>query len=442
MGILTSLFERRTAQQLSGWHDAALAAALSDDYGAATASGVHINETSAMRIACVYICVGIIAESVASLPQFLYERLAGGGKKRAPEHPLYEILHDRWNPFMTAFEAREALQGHLLTWGNAFAEIERNGAGDVVALWPWRPDRVRLQLAGRQLWYYFQTADGAEEGPLRADQVLHLRGLGFDGFIGYSPIAMHREKLGLIKASEQYRARFFANDGRPGGLLKHPNKLSDPAYERLKKDWRERHEGLSNRARVAILEEGMDWKDVGVNPDDAQYIQGEEFEASTIAALYRVPPYRAGVLKPGTVSFASTEQQDLDFVKHGVRPWLVRWESRASMSLLTELDRKRYFSEFLVDALLRGDAGTRQSALQTMRQNGILNADEWREIENMNPLPDGEGKIYLVNGNMIPAKVAAARTAADPGALPAPDPDLDGDLTGKNGNGNGKGAVQ
>jgi HK97 family phage portal protein len=427
MGILKTLIERRSSEhQYGGINDKALIALLTD--GAKTAAGVSVNEESALRIAAVYICVGIISESFASLPHFVYRRLKGGGKERAADHSLYEVLHDRWNPYMTAFECKETIQAHVLTWGNGYAEIERDGGGNVVNLWPLRPDWVRIELKNGRVWYFY-----AGQGPLDASRVFHVRGLGFDGVIGYPVITMHRERMGLVKASSEYRARFFANDGRPGGVLEHPTKLTDPAYERLKKDWHERHEGLSNRARTAILEEGMKWKDVGIPPDDAQYIQGEEFEAAQIAALYRVPPYRIGVLKPGTVSYSSTEQQDIDFVKHGIRPWLVRWETRANLSLLTEGDRRQFFTEFLVDALLRGDIGSRQTALQTMRQNGIINADEWREIENMNPLPNGEGKIYLVNGNMIPAKVAAAKTVAteQPPAADPPAPAMNGNQNGK-----------
>ncbi len=449
MGIIKSLLESRAHEQpLSGLNDPALVEYLTG--GRKTAAGVAITEANALRVVAVYICVSIISESVASLPHFVYERLANGGKERATRHPLYTILHDRWNPFMTAFEAKETMQAHLLTWGNAFAEIERNGAGQVVNLWPWRPDRVRMEIIENEVWYFYRTFDGTEEGPFSSRQILHLRGLGNDGLVGYSVISFQREMLGLAKASEEYRARFFANDGRPGGVLQHPAKLSDAAYQRLQHDWRTRHEGMSNRGRVAILEEGMQWHDVGVPPDDAQFIQGQEFEASQIAALYRVPPYRVGVLKPGTVSFASTEQQDLDFVKHGIRPWLVRWETRSTLQLLSEGERRRYFTEFLVDALLRGDSASRQQALQTMRQNGIINADEWRAIENMNPLPGEEGKVYLVNGNMIPAKAAAEKTAEPepaPPPPPAPGNGLDPDeitanalremLKGKNGHVNG-----
>jgi len=359
--------------------------------GMSTASGVRVTEGNALLISTVYQCVRVIAETVASLPCFLYKRTASG-KDRAENHAVYRILHQEPNPYMSPFEFKQTLQGHLCLWGNAYAEIERNGSGQVANLWPLRPDRMRLQIYDGKIFYYYITPDGGER---QLTDVFHLRGLSTDGLIGYSPIALARETLGLAKASEEYRARFFSNDAKPGGVLMHPGILGEPAYQQLRRRWEENHQGLSNRARVAILEEGMKWQDVGVPPDDAQFIQGQEFQKSDIAAIYRVPSYKIGLLKPGTVSYASVEQQAIDFVTDCIRPWLICWEQRATLSLLTPAERRVLFAEFMIDALLRGDSDSRARFYQALFNMGVLTINEIRERENMNSIgPDGD-RHYL-----------------------------------------------
>jgi HK97 family phage portal protein len=359
--------------------------------GTTTAAGVRVTEGNALLISTVYQCVRVIADTVASLPVFLYQRTPAG-KKRALDHDVYRVLHDQPNPFMSPFEFKQTLQGHLCLWGNAYAEIERSSGGQVVNLWPLRPDRMRLQVFQERIFYYYITPDGGER---QLTDVMHLRGLSSDGLIGYSPIALARETLGLQKASEEYRARFFSNDARPGGVLMHPGVLGQPAFEQLRKRWDESHQGLSNRSRVAILEEGMTWQDVGIPPDDAQFIQGQEFGKSDIAALYRVPSYKIGLLKPGTMSYASVEQQAIDFVVDCIRPWLVCWEQRATLSLLTQMERKSLYAEFLVDALLRGDSDSRAKFYQALFNMGAITINEIRGLENMNGIgPDGD-RHYL-----------------------------------------------
>ena len=359
--------------------------------GMSTASGVRVTEGNALLISTVYQCVRVIAETVASLPCFLYKRTTSG-KDRAENHAVYRILHQEPNPYMSPFEFKQTLQGHLCLWGNAYAEIERNGSGQVANLWPLRPDRMRLQIYDGKIFYYYITPDGGER---QLTDVFHLRGLSTDGLIGYSPIALARETLGLAKASEEYRARFFSNDAKPGGVLMHPGILGEPAYQQLRRRWEENHQGLSNRARVAILEEGMKWQDVGVPPDDAQFIQGQEFQKSDIAAIYRVPSYKIGLLKPGTVSYASVEQQAIDFVTDCIRPWLICWEQRATLSLLTPTERRVLFAEFMIDALLRGDSDSRARFYQALFNMGVLTINEIREKENMNSIgPDGD-RHYL-----------------------------------------------
>lgn len=406
--IISKLFERRySLADLDRWLDYRLG-------GAPTATGVPVTEGTAMRSTAVFACVRILAETIASLPLSVYRRLPGGGKGRAQDHYLYPILHDMANPEMTSFELREALMGHLALWGNAYAEIQRDGGGRVITLWPLRPDRMRVTREDKKITYRYQSPKG-EEVVLFSNQVLHIRGLSPDGLIGYSPIRMCCEAIGLALATEEFGARFFGNDARPGVVLKHPQKLSDVAYNRLKESWNEQHQGLSNAHRAAILEEGIDIKEIGIPPEDAQFLQTREFQLEEIARIFRVPLHLVGDLKHAT--FSNIEHQSIEFVVHTIRPWLVRWEQAINARLLGETERRTYFAEHLVDGLLRGDAKARNEALAIQRQNGIINADEWREIENMNPQPDGQGKVYLVPLNMVPAD----QIGKEPPPEPPPD---------------------
>lgn len=393
MGILTQVFERRFhpsqdpptwVVKLSGWD---------------TATGVTVTPESAMQATAVYACVRILAESVASLPLHVYRRLDEGGKERATDHYLYSILHDAPNPEMTSFELRELLMSHLALWGNAFAEIEYDNAGRVRALWPLRPDRMRVKRSNGELVYIYML--NGQEIPLSAERVFHLRGLGSDGVLGYSPIAMARQAIGLALATEEFGARFFGNGARPGIVLQHPGVLSEKARKNLRESWEERHGGLEKSHRIAILEEGMTIQEIGIPPEDAQFIQTRKFQITEIARIFRIPPHMLADLERAT--FSNIEHQSIEFVVHTLRPWLVRWEQAIHQRLFLPSERDTNFAEFLVDGLLRGDIKSRYDAYAVGRQWGWLSADDVREMENMNPLPDGKGKMYMVPLNMVPA---------------------------------------
>lgn len=366
--------------------------------GVGTASGQRVNESNALAISAVYECVRVISDTVASLPLFLYESTATG-KLQATDHPLYSVLHTAPNPLMTPATFKRTMQGHLCLWGNAFAQVIRNGGGEVIELWPLRPDRMRLQDFSGKLFYYYTFPNGSER---QLREVLHLRGLSDDGLIGYSPITLQREKLGLTKASEEYRARFFRNDARPGGVLNLAagSKLSRETHERLRNEWAE-HYGGENRRKPAILEYGMTWQDIGVNPDDAQFIEGEEFGKADIAAIFRVPAYKIGLMKPGTVSYASVEQQAIDWVVDGVMPWNVAWEEQINLTLLTPIERRRYFAKFSLNALLRGDSAQRADFYTKMFNIGVFSQNEIRELEDQNTIGKLGDRRY-VPLNMVP----------------------------------------
>jgi len=363
-------------------------------------TGASVTETTALSVVTVYACVRILSETLASLPLHLYKRLERG-KHRAIEHPLYQILHDIPNPEMNSFTFRETLMAHLVTWGNAYAEIEWDNYTKVKALWPLRPDRMQVWRENDQIIYKYYLPNAAGMVTLPSYRVWHIPGLGFDGLVGYPPITLAREAIGLSLATEEFGARFFGNGAAPGGVLEHPAKLSKEAQENLRKSWNEMHSGLSNQHRLAILEEGMKWSKVGIPPDDAQFLETRKFQRNEIASFFHIPPHMIGDLDRAT--FSNIEEQALEFVVYTMRPWLVRWEQSINQKLLNPDERADYFAEFLVDGLLRGNIQARYQAYATGRQWGWLSANDIRELENQNPLPGEEGDIYLNPMNMVPA---------------------------------------
>lgn len=362
---------------------------------------VAVTETSALKITTVFACVRIISETIASLPLFVYKRLDNGGKNRDPSHPLYTLLHDSPNPEMSAFDFWETITHWVLTWGNGYAEIERDGSGKVVALWPIPPNLVmpRRRTSDRQL-VYDVTLDNGSMVTLPPEKILHFHGLGWDGRVGYSPIDMAREALSFAKATEIYGSNFFHQGGQPSGVLEMEGTLKDQnAADRLREQWMSIHGGVENSHRIAVLENGLKYKPISLPPNSAQFLETRKFQKADIAQMYRVPLHMINELDRAT--FSNIEHQSIEFVVHTIRPYLVRFEQELKRKLFVTNSDNRYFAEWLVDGLLRGDAKSRNEALQIQRQNGIINADEWREIENMNPIEDGSGKVYLVNSAMI-----------------------------------------
>ncbi|MBC8561862.1 phage portal protein [Jutongia huaianensis] len=385
-----------------------------------TTSGKPVNERTAMQTTAVYACVRILAEAVASLPLHVYEYQDDGGKKLVHEHPLYYLLHDEPNPEMTSFVFRETLMSHLLIWGNAYAQIIRDGAGRVLGLYPLLPDKMEVQRDDRGNIYYVYSRN-SDENPmfkeygnikLKAEDVLHIPGLGFDGLIGYSPIAMAKNAVGMTLACEEYGASFFANGANPGGVLEHPGVLKDPS--KVRESWNSVYRGVNNAHKIAVLEEGMKYQQIGIPPEEAQFLETRKFQINEIARLYRIPPHMVGDLDKS--SFSNIEQQSLEFVKYTLDPWVIRWEQSLQRSLLLPGEKGKYFIKLNVDGLLRGDYQSRMNGYAVGRQNGWFSANDIREMENMNPIPDEEGgNLYLVNGAMTKLADAGAFAGADNG---------------------------
>ena len=381
-----------------------------------TTSGKTVTERSAMQMTAVYSCVRILAEAIAGLPLHLYRYGEDGSKEKAIDHPLYALLHDEPNPEMTSFVFRETLMTHLLLWGNAYAQIIRNGKGDVVALYPLMPNRMKVDRDEHgELYYEYRTSqDDAHtmKGSvvrLSPRDVLHVPGLGFDGLVGYSPIAMAKNAIGLAIATEEYGSKFFANGATPGGVLEHPNVVKDP--ERVRSSWNAAFGGSANANKVAVLEEGMKYTPISISPEQAQFLETRKFQIDEIARIFRVPPHMIGDLEKS--SFSNIEQQSLEFVKYTLDPWVCRWEQSMQRALLKPDEKSAYFLKFNVDGLLRGDYQSRMNGYAVGRQNGWMSANDIRELENLDRISaeDG-GDLYLVNGNMVPLVSAGAAYAA------------------------------
>jgi HK97 family phage portal protein len=336
--------------------------------------------------------VRILSETLASLPLILYRRLPRG-KERATDHPLYSILHDSPNPEMSAFNFKEALMAHLVTWGNNYAEIEWEDRLTVKGLWPLRPDRIQAVRENENIVYKYNSPTGMVSLP--SYRVLHIPGLSFDGLVGYAPITLAREAIGLSLATEEFGARFFGNGSAPGGALKHPKTMSKEAKENLRKAWNEQHSGLENQHKVAILEEGLDWVKIGIPPNDAQFLETRKFQKNEIASFFHIPPHMIGDLERAT--FSNIEEQALEFVVYTMRPWLVRWEQAINQKLLNPNERKEYFVEFLVDALLRGNFESRTRGYWQAIQGGWMSPNEVRDLENRNPREGGDEYLQPVN---------------------------------------------
>jgi HK97 family phage portal protein len=385
--ILSRLFQPRGSPNNSFWGNS-----YSFLFGNSS-SGKAVNERTAMQTSAVYACVRILAETIASLPLHTY-RNTKNGKEKALEHSLYYLLHDAPNSEMTSFVFRETLVSHLLLWGNSYSQIIRDGRGRVIAMYPLLPNKMTVDRTDSGEIYYIYNKDG-QIYYLRNYEVLHIPGLGFDGLVGYSPIAMSKNAIGMAIATEEYGAKFFANGANPGGVLEHPGVVKDPA--RVRESWNAVYQGSSNAHRIAVLEEGMKFQSIGIPPEQAQFLETRKFQTEEICRIFRVPPHLVASLDRAT--FSNIEHQSISFVVHTIRPWLVRIEQSINKALFSESERKNFFVSFVVDGLLRGDYASRMQGYATGIQNGFLSPNDVRMLENMNTIENGD--VYAMNGNML-----------------------------------------
>jgi len=365
-----------------------------------SSGGVTVTEDKANTVAAWFAGVRAIAQDVATLPLITYRRV-GDAKVRATDHPMYRVLKETPNPEMTSVVFRETLQGHLLTWGNAYAERELDRAGRTIALWPLRPDRMLVSLdeRGRRKYEYVVKL-GTAPVPLAPSRVFHIPGMGYDGLVGHSILSLARETLGQTIALREYESRVLENDARPGVILKHPNTLTDTARTNIMKSWEDNHGGLSNAGRTALLEEGMDVTALGLPRNDMLFIEGQKWQVTEVARWLRIAPHKIGDLERAT--FSNIEEQSVAHVTDTLMPWTVKWEQQIDKDLLPEDD---IFAEHLMDAAMRGKTLDRYEAFAIAVQNKAMTPNEWRRFENWNPVPWGDDPVLTPNNNAEGATV-------------------------------------
>lgn len=374
----------------------------------ASASGKNVTEQTAIQISTVYACVRVLAETIASLPLHIYESDGKGGSRIAREHPLDYLVHDAPNEEMTSYQWREQMMTQILLHGNSYSQIVRSGKTNILSIYPLMSGSMTVDRAENgRLQYEYQTSDGGSI-LLDAAEVLHIPGMGFDGIMGYSPIALMKTTLGLTLAAEEYGSKVFSNGATPSGVLTHPNRPKD--MEAVRRSWNKAYGGSANAGKVAVLTEGMKFERISMPNNEAQFLETRKFQVNEICRIYRVPPHMVGDLEHAT--FSNIEHQSISFAVHTIRPWLVRIEQAMNKGLLAEGDRGKFFFQFNMDGLMRGDYKSRMEGYAIARQNGWMSANDILSRENMNPIPEEEGgNLYLVNGNMVPITQAGQQTA-------------------------------
>lgn len=362
-----------------GWYDRSM-----------NTSGVDVTEDVALTYSAVWAATRVISETVASLPCILYRRTASG-KERATDDPRFSLVHDEPNDYMTSYTFFETTTAHLVLCGNSYSRI-RWMDGMPIALDVRLPSTVKVEMRGNGLLYTIMQMD--EE--LMSRDMLHVAGLSSDGITGYGVVRQAAQSIGSAIAAEQYGGAFYGNGAQPAGILSHPQRLSKEQREAFRKDWNEVHQGAHNAHKIAIIHGGLDYKQMGMSHEDAQFLESRQFSITEIARWFRLPPHMLGDLTHAT--FSNIEHQSLEFVKYSIAPWLRRWETALTKKLLRPMERGTLFFEFLLDALLRGDLASRYSAFATARQWGWLSVNEIRQLENMNAIDNGD--VYLQPMNM------------------------------------------
>jgi HK97 family phage portal protein len=376
-----------------------------------TQSGIDVDPDTAMRYSTVFSCVKIIAETIGSIPLIAYKRVGEGGKARATNHAVYNLIRNRPNLRSTAMGFRETITMHYLLHGNGYAEIERDYGGDPVGLRLLHPYNVESSIdSDTGFPYYSLNLGNGRSRIIPFWDMFHLQGFTLDGSMnGLSMISFMREAIALGLAAEAYGAAFLSNNATPAGVIQlaADQELSDPARKRLREEWQRRYGGVSKAGSTAILEEGMEWKPIGIPQQDAQWIENRKFQTTEICRFFRMPPHLVADLDRSTNN--NIEQQSLEFLTYTMLAHFVRWEQTIQRDLFNASSSPnskfsdKYFAEFLINALARGDLKTRYSAYAIGRQWGWLSVNDIREMENMNPIGE-EGDIYLSPLNMVDSK--------------------------------------
>ena len=391
----------------------------------ASASGIEVTPRTALSSTTILSLLQRKSKDVGQLPLHLYRRQSSGGRKRDlyTGDARYRMLRLQPNPEQTAFVWRRQMQTDLDVYGNALAEIQRDGFGAPVALWwlPAEPGRWRMVRKNGALWYLYTV--GGREVPFEGRRdIIHLRGWGMQNGRGESLISLACDAIGLSKAAEIQASKHFVNGMSVSGIIEHPDRLEAPGRERLRKKYEATYGGLSNTERLMIIDEGMKWKERGVNPQAAQMLESRQFSVTDIARVWNMPVHLVGDLS--NAHHRNIEQQNLEYVIYCLSPDLVLWEQELAVKLFEQSEQEEMFVEFLLDMLLRGDTETRFKMYEVLQRCGAITQDEIRDRENMNRLPGGVGSHVFMPVNMMP--IEAMLSGLGSGASSG-DEDVDGD---------------
>jgi len=384
-------------------------------------SGVRLNSEEALQLSAVWACIDAIAKAIASCTWNVYEPVGPGRRQLLGDDPLHWLFNTRPNPEMTAIAFRESLLYTAIPFGNAYAEIVKDGAGRVAELWPLETERVqplRDSKSGEFVYDYLQPDGSAVR--LRSSQVFHLRGPSLTGFLGDNLVARAAKSLSVAAAAERFSAAFFGNGAHPSGMIEVPGALSVTSYERLKTDFEERHVGPQNTHRPLFLEEGMKWATVSTEPVKSQLIESRQFSVEEICRWFGVPPHKVQHLLRST--FNNIEHLSIEFTRDALAPWCRRLEQEADYKLLPQRRGPWRYTSIDTTPLSFGDALSRAQAHAVWRQNGIMSANEIRAREGLDDAGD-DGDVLLVQSNLttvqrLLAPPAPAAPALPPGETP------------------------
>jgi len=378
--------------------------------GFSTKSGVPVSEHTAMRYITFYSCIRVRSESLAMLPLNVYrKRRSGKGRDEAYTHPLYEKIHTVPNSDMTSLTWRETMNGHLDVSGNCYSIITTNQRGQVIDIYPWPWDQVQVKRNQntRKLEYHIYE-NGMKVETLPPERVLHVPGLGYDGLVGYSTVSILREYIGLGLSVNEFIQRFYGQGMNVGSVFQTEQEMKKETVDELRKQLMEKGAGLANSWLPLILHSGLKFERIPMPLTDAQTLEILRLTDEQICGLMRVPPHMVANLQRSTNN--NIEHQGIEYVQYSMLPVITRFEQAMNWRLFTPEERfEGYYVKFNIDALLRGDARARAAYLNAKRQNGIINADEWRELDDENPIGGVAGTVYLVNGNMVSTETAAGQ---------------------------------
>tara|TARA_R100000808_G_scaffold502_2_gene2584 strand:- start:28950 stop:30998 length:2049 start_codon:yes stop_codon:yes gene_type:complete len=372
--------------------------------GEQTSAGILVDQNNAFQITAVKAAVTRISEFIATLPLKLYRRVGERGKEEAKDHYLYDLMSKQPNRFMTSYTWRETAEIQTLLWGNHFSQIMRDRLGRIASITPLQAGATQVKVVDNVLTYHYEKKDGG----LRIfpqDEIFHLAWFAYNGLQAPDPVVQARDAFGLSLGLEKFASNYLANEAAPSGVLEMKGALrNEEARQRLKDDWKKKQGKWGNKSSVAVLEQGMEFKPIANSPQESQLIEERKFMVTEIARFFNIPPHLIADLEHAT--FSNVEEQQREFINFCMLPWLVRWEQALDAQLLTNEEKKSLFFKFQVQALLRGDAESRANFYASGKQWGWLSSDNIRELEDMNPLPEGQGDVFLQPLNMVDASEA------------------------------------